>query len=106
MPTTTKTVPPKVFLQHGDLTIYHLYIDDNVDNGPRTHHFTFDVEGSDDYWDCPEAGNFDLRDVPGYEEAERSPEQHWEHARAIIRAALDTDYFEEWVEYLKAGYGD
>ena len=70
--------PPEEFLTHKDVTIYHVYKDDDMDQGAR------------DFWytTCESGGEgseyeFDVRELPDYDEAD-----HAGTVKAAIEAGL------------------
>lgn len=56
MPTNSGWVQAEVFMQHNDVTVYHAYKDDDMNNGRLQYGFT--VSYTDD-----EAGHFDVREL-------------------------------------------
>jgi hypothetical protein len=65
MPYNSEWVAPDRFLTHKGVKIYHIYKDDDVNNGTRSEWYTWDpAEGSDDG-----TYSFDVRDLPTYDEA-------------------------------------
>lgn len=40
-------IDPEVFLTHGDVTIYHVYKDDEIAQGRREYWYTTDLSGGD-----------------------------------------------------------
>lgn len=76
----TGWVPPEKYLEHGTVTIYHVYKDDDFDQGPREYWYGWDegcCEGSDD---------FDVRDLPNPKEHDVNTD---EGRKAILREAID-----------------
>ncbi|MDK9702469.1 MAG: hypothetical protein OEL20_04965 [Sulfuritalea sp.] len=55
MPTRTTWVDPEVCLQHNDVTIYHTYRDDDMDQGRCRSYYTADGASDDNA--------FDIRDL-------------------------------------------
>ena len=55
MPTKTTWTDPEVFLHYGNVTVYHTYRDDDVDQGVNWYHFTL-IEFEDGH-------EFDIRDL-------------------------------------------
>ncbi len=86
------TVPPAVFLQHGDFIVYHLYKNDLFQSGPKTYWFTLQQWGSDED-PHGENGCFDVRCLPqkvaDYTDTE-------DNIKARIIAAIDAGYFAGW----------
>ena len=55
-------IDPEVFLTHGDVTIYHVYKDDEIAQGRREYWYTTDLSGGDYEDPC----SFDVRDLPTF----------------------------------------
>jgi len=55
MPTTTEWCPPKLFMTHNGVNVFHTYKDDDTGQGAQRHEFTLDAY-SDDH-------SFDVRDL-------------------------------------------
>ena len=68
-------IDPEVFLTHGDVTIYHVYKDDEIAQGRREYWYTTDLSGGDYEDPC----SFDVRDLPSF-----TPEKS--HEQVIIEA--------------------
>ena len=78
MPYRTEWVDPEVFLTYGDVTVYHTYKHDDVEQGRMTYWYTTDEDGSiEGYLE----GTFDVRNLAGW-----TPEI--DHG-VIIIAAID-----------------
>jgi hypothetical protein len=115
MPYTSEWAEPEVLLEHKGVTVYHIYKDDDYDQGARRYSYTTDYLGSDD-GSCSCAGGgclcccvFDIRLLPGWtdphppfmgRDGDDSPENQaaWErwhggeeeaHHRAFIKLAID-----------------
>ncbi len=56
MPTRTEYVPAEVYLKHNDVTVYHVYKDNDVENGIREYWFDTAEDSDDD-------NGFDVRDI-------------------------------------------
>lgn len=70
MPYKTEWVEPEIALQHYDVTIYHLYKDDEIEQGPRTFTFSTSEVGMDQ---DDGGGEFDVRDLPNWCEMPHPP---------------------------------
>lgn len=83
MPYSSEWVEPEVFMEHNGTKVYHIYKDDDIDQGPRFYWFTLDpVNGSD----TDQEHVFDVRDLTKETDIEK-PGTDWREQ--IIRAALD-----------------
>lgn len=63
MPYRTDWVDPEVFMVHNGVTIWHVYKNDDIEQGPRIYSYAFSPQGTDD-GDGSEF-TFDVRDLPG-----------------------------------------
>ena len=81
MPFKTEWVPPAVFMQYKDVTIYHVYRHDDVDQQMRCYSYGYDEQ-------CTDEGDyaFDVRDLPNPHDHKVN---HPNGCRAIIRDAID-----------------
>jgi len=114
MPYKEEWVDPEVFLEHKGITIYHIYKNDNIDQGERTYHYTTDIEEG-------ERGDsaFDVRDLDNWTEPNHPPflsgagdtpenraawaKYHKEegditHIRAIVIEAIDKGFIQPKTE--------
>ena len=64
---TVRWVKPKVFLTHKGVKVYHVYEEDEIDNGARTFSYTLDVRGGDT------EGDFDVRELKTWKEPTHPP---------------------------------
>lgn len=71
-----KWIDPEVFIKHKCVTIYHVYRNDDIDQGRRKFWYTTDPYGGE----CNDC-SFDIRELKSY-----SPEKSHEQ---IIREAID-----------------
>lgn len=62
MPYRTEMVDPEVFVEHLGVTVYHIYKNDDIDEGPRAYWFTTNVNGSDNDGHGQD-GTFDVRSL-------------------------------------------
>lgn len=76
MPFTTEWIEPEVALEHEGVTIYHLYSDDDYDQGRMTYWYTLNKDCEWGVCSCvfPEDGDangcrarFDVRSLPTYD---------------------------------------
>ncbi len=82
-------VEPEVVMEHAGVTIYHIDKDDHLEGGARVYWYGTRPGCSDD---GSEDGEFDVRDLPGEEDASYDEEGG---QRAIIRAAIDAGLLTE-----------
>jgi len=94
MPYRTRYVKPAVFLRMGNVTVYYIYRDDNIDNGIRRYHYTTDpVKGSDH-----DAGStFDVRELSTWKQPAQPPFLTGRNDTPKNKAAWDK-YEQEGVE--------
>lgn len=85
-------IEPAVFMEHRGWTVYHIYRNDQFQDGPRDTWYTFsmcscdgDGHGSD--------GCFDIYELPAVQ-ALRSADP--ETYKQVIRNAMDVGYFDTW----------
>ena len=76
----SKWVPPEKFLEHGGVTIYHIYRHDDLDQGPREYWYGWHEACRDD------GDSFDVRDLPNPSGDDVGTE---EGRKAILREAID-----------------
>jgi len=98
MPWKNEWVPPEVFLKHREIKVYHVYADDDWDQGPRTYHFTLSEECGETVCDCPKddcVNVFDVRELPTWEEPAHPPYLIEENDTAKNRRA--------WKQYQESG---
>lgn len=89
-------VPPEVYLEHKDFVVYHIYKDDDMDNGiQRENWFTLQATGSDSDGCCAENGTFDIRDLPEEVPEGYLPDEQDDAARTI-KYHIDHGYFDDW----------
>ncbi len=65
MPYVSTYTEPDIFLTHNDVNIYHIYKDDDLDEGIRTYWYGYDE-------DCDDSGtsSFDIRELSNYDKDE------------------------------------
>lgn len=63
MPYSSAWVPPEVYVTHGDVTVYHIYKNDDVEQGQMSFWYTTEETG---YFDDAASGVFDVRDLAGW----------------------------------------
>ncbi len=63
MPYVFEFRPAKLFMEHKGVEIYHVYKDDDIDQGPRIHWFAVHDDGQDDNAHGTD-GDFDVRCLP------------------------------------------
>jgi hypothetical protein len=63
MPYVFEFRPAKLFMEHKGVEIYHVYKDDDIDQGPRIHWFAVHDDGPDDNAHGTD-GVFDVRCLP------------------------------------------
>lgn len=80
MPTKTVWVKPELFLKYKKVRVWHMYKDDDWDQGPRTYDFTLKVgcEEMGSQISCHNSGDpcrhvFDVRDLPNWTEPPHPP---------------------------------
>lgn len=66
MPYKSEHVPAELFLKHLDVEIYHIYEDNDIEQGPKDFYFGFTE-------DCSEGGDFDVREIEGWTECPHPP---------------------------------
>lgn len=62
MPYTTVYRPADLYMEHAGVKIYHVYTDNDIDQGARTYLFAIHEDGDDEAGH--EAGVFDVRCLP------------------------------------------
>jgi|GEM_PF-3051672 len=87
MPYQYQWVEPEIALVHNDVTIYHIYKNDYMEEGYRTFWFGYHVKCSDngDY-------SFDVRDLPQWNNEiflNVSYEEQDEYILQVIQQAID-----------------
>lgn len=109
-PFHTDYVDPDVFLTHKGVTVFHVYKDDDYDNGAREYWFSTSPRAEEG-----QPGEFDVRELstavpdPPYPKGvdyDPKPGSPWEkfyrerkqRQREAIRAAIDTGEIKPWVE--------
>lgn len=80
MPYETVWVDPEVYVTHNGVTVYHLYKNDDIDQGVRTYQFTIDPNLGEGDWVFPDTRLFDVRELPDFTDAS------WNEREAVIRA--------------------
>lgn len=70
-------IQPDLFLRYQGVAVYHVYRNDDYEQGPREYWFTTDKHGGD----CDDPCSFDVRELSSYAR-EKTHEQ-------IIREAID-----------------
>lgn len=68
MPFRTEWVDPDIALTHKGVTLWHLYKDDDIENGPRT--YTFALDPTEDSY---EVGGIDVQSLPNWTEPPHPP---------------------------------
>lgn len=96
MPYMTIETDPEVFMEHKGIKVYHVYINDNWDDGVDDHRYTLDEDG------CPDYHDFEIGDLSGWNQEEEDRIAHDyknsgdtsrrldEYYKKIIAAALDS----------------
>jgi hypothetical protein len=87
MPYCTEYRPAEVFTAHNGVTIYHVYKDNDPDQGTREYWFDTQADSRDE-------GGFDVRDLAGalgqtYEVDKLDGAGEEELKESIIRSAID-----------------
>ena len=77
MPHDTSYVEPELFLFHNDIAVYHMYKNDDVNNGPYSYWFTTDDQDG--------STEFDVRDLPGWDKDKST----LANRREVLAAAID-----------------
>ena len=72
MPYQSVYVPAKKFMQFRGISIYHVYKDNDIENGERRYCFSLE-EDSDDHCVMDGLRNFDVKDLSIWEEARGLP---------------------------------
>lgn len=98
MPYQSVFVPAEVFTEHNGVTIYHVYKNDDVEQGARTYSYAITEDGSDS--DPDWGGTFDVRDLPAWREPIHHPDLPFDEVRTrlddailhAIRIAIDDRY--------------
>lgn len=88
MPYETVWTDPEVYVTHKGVTVYHLYKNDDIEQGARTYSFTLHPQAGEADWGVfPNTPLFDVRDLPGFTDGP------WNERAGIIRefviAAID-----------------
>ena len=78
MPYQTQWVDPELYLRHQEVSVYHTYDDNDIDQGANTYWFTLDPKCGDDSCSCPASARgcrfvFDVRELKTYVEPEHPP---------------------------------
>jgi len=86
MPFSSEWVPPEEYMSHAGVTVYHVYKDDDVEQGARTYWYTVNPEGGDN--DDEEEGVFDIRefDNPNGHDLNTTAGQ-----QALLRELIDAE---------------
>lgn len=71
----------EMFMEYRGVTVYHLYKDDFMYNGPYEFHYTTEEDG-----DGSVAAAFDVRELPEAKDVDKA-EANW--IRGVIRRAID-----------------
>lgn len=90
MPYETTYVPAAIFLQHAGVTVFHVYKDDDIEQGTRTYWFDTNENSSDEE-------GFDVRDIKNRLTGPEIQALDWETEegrKAIIRAGIDEGLIE------------
>lgn len=87
MPYRETWVTPKVALRYKNVTVYHVYKDNNESSWPLLYYFTLDPNDRTDETDTA----FDVRMLPGYSR-KQSP---FENLKAMIKAGVKLPVGEE-----------
>ena len=74
---------PEVFLEHNGVTVWHVYKDDDMDQGARDCWYTTEIDGGDSFFHG-QNGTFDYRELTTeYPDTDND-------ARAAIIAAIES----------------
>ena len=99
MPYKTIWVEPKVFLEHNGVTVYHTYVDDDMDQGANWYWFTLREDGD-------EKGAFDIRGLDTDKLLDNHPpykgRSEWESATPQERDAI----MEAWDKWYESGFDE
>lgn len=68
MPFRSEWVGPEVALEHGGVTLWHIYKDDDIEKGPRTWSFALHPTEDND-----EEGGIDVKELPNWTEPPHPP---------------------------------
>lgn len=83
MPTLTTEIPAEVAVRYKNVTIYHVYRNDDVGQGKRTFWFTLSPYGGETTGEA-----FDVRDLAEWEPVGAASED--EHVRDVLKKAIGT----------------
>ncbi len=102
MPYITEWEPNEIALEHKGVKLYHVYKEDDANEGPRTYFFGLTDDASD------EGGpSFDVRDLPNWKH-DPTPSNVYgidgdAHILAIMREAIDLGHITQGEVLLKDG---
>lgn len=91
MPYTSAFVPAEVFMEHNGVTIYHVYKNDDMNQGARWYLYATTDHG----WDAEndQDGEFDVHDLPTWPEG---GSDDLDVIRQVIAEAIDVGYFADF----------
>ncbi len=93
MPYTSEWIPPEVALEHGGVTVYPVYKEDDYAQGPRRFQFSLVMEAGE-----LEDGTFDVRDLSNWRPADHPP---------YLTGANDTEEnWDAWQRWYQEGVED
>ena len=85
MPYQEIYVPAAVAVEHGGVTVYHTYKDNDVDQGSRSYWFALKEDADETDAD----DTFDVRALPNWRPQDKDREGCEEYVFAILREAID-----------------
>ena len=63
MPWSSEWIPPEIFFEHGGVSVYHTYKNDDLDYGPSGVWFTLDEYGCNESGVMDDSFHLDIRDL-------------------------------------------
>lgn len=94
MPYSSAFIPAEVFMEHNGTKIYHIYKNDDIEQGQRLYHYATTDHGYDGAGGgFDDGGEFDVRNLPEFV----LNKNNWGESIVLaIQHAIDSGYFADF----------